>query len=118
MQIYTFSQSNGRRVTQFDSNFIMSHIVQTDQPAQVCCMYLEKNSVIGYHQAVVPQLLLIVTGEGFVRSGEESFVPVQAGEAVFWGEDEWHETKTDQGLTAIVIESDGLDPGAMMSLKK
>ena len=35
---------------------------------------------------------------------------IQAGEAVFWMKGEWHETKTDTGLTAIVIEGETLRP--------
>lgn len=35
----------------------------------------------------------------------------------FFGEkDEWHETKTDAGLTAIVIESEELDTSSLMPL--
>lgn len=41
----------------------MSQIVNTDSPVQVGCMYLEANGVVGYHQAVVSQLLLILEGE-------------------------------------------------------
>ena len=73
-------------------------------------MYLERNGVIGYHQATVPQLLFVVNGEGFVCNEKQEYVKVQAGDAVFWTKDEWHETKTDTGLTAIVIESETLDP--------
>ncbi|CAM5215257.1 Cupin OS=Ureibacillus acetophenoni OX=614649 GN=SAMN05877842_11970 PE=4 SV=1 [Ureibacillus acetophenoni] len=72
-------------------------------------MYLEENGIIGYHQAVVPQLLLIMNGEGFVRGESEEYFKVQPGDAVFWEKDEWHETKTDKGLTAIVIESEELN---------
>ena len=97
-------------MTQFDSNFIISPITKTKDTAQISCMYLESNGVIGYHQATVPQLLFVVNGEGFVRNEKEDYVKVQAGDAVFWTKDEWHETKTDTGLTSIVIESETLDP--------
>ncbi len=79
-------------------------------------MHLENNGVIGYHQAIVPQLLLIVNGEGYVRNEIEDYYKIQAGDAVFWKKDEWHETKTDSGLTAIVIESEELNPSLFMSL--
>jgi mannose-6-phosphate isomerase-like protein (cupin superfamily) len=79
-------------------------------------MLLEENGIIGYHQAVVPQLLIIVEGEGKVRGEEENFISVKSGEAVYWRKDEWHETKTEVGLTAIVIESEELDPSSMNPL--
>ena len=47
----------------------------------------------------------------------EEYFKVEAGDAVFWEIDEWHETKTDVGLTAIVIESEELNPASFMTLK-
>jgi quercetin dioxygenase-like cupin family protein len=108
MEIYQFKKETGKKITKFNSDFIMSRITQTQKPAHIGCMHLDENGIIGYHQAVVPQLLLIVSGEGWVRGETDEFIKVQSGEAVFWEKDEWHETKTDTGLTAIVIESEEL----------
>ncbi|OEH94156.1 cupin domain-containing protein [Bacillus solimangrovi] len=118
MEVYNFSKKEGKKITKFDSNFIMSRIIQTEQKAHIGCMYLEENGVVGYHQAPVPQLLLIMNGEGYVRGEEEKYFKVQSGDAVFWKKGEWHETKTGQGLTAIVIESEQLDPSSFMSIQK
>ncbi|HLS36463.1 MAG TPA: cupin [Bacillota bacterium] len=118
MKIYSFQKEVGRKVTKFNSDFIMSRITQTKGKAQIGCMHLEENGIIGYHQAVVPQLLLIVSGEGWVRGETEEFKMVRCGEAVFWEKDEWHETKTDTGLTAIVIESEELDTAFLTPLSK
>lgn len=116
MEIYTFNKNTGKKIVKFNSDFMMSRIVQTNNQANIGCMYLEKNGVIGYHQATVPQLLLIMNGEGYVRNEKEDYYKVQAGDAVFWKKDEWHETKTDSGLTAIVIESEELNPSLFMPL--
>ncbi|MFC0562354.1 cupin domain-containing protein [Halalkalibacter alkalisediminis] len=118
MKFYKFNKVSGKKISKFNSNFVMSRIVQTEKPTHVVCMYLEENGVIGFHQAVVPQLLLILTGEGYVRGDKEEYVKVQSGDAVFWEKGEWHETKTDIGLTAIVIESEELIPSSFMPLKK
>ncbi|MFD1039688.1 hypothetical protein ACFQ3N_14970 [Virgibacillus byunsanensis] len=72
-------------------------------------MHLGNNGIVGYHQAVVSQLLLILNGEGYVRSENKEYVKVQSGDANFWEKDEWYETKSDKGLTAIVIESEELN---------
>lgn len=117
MKIYQLSKENGKNITQFKSSFIMSRIIETEASASIGCMYLEENGVIGYHQAVVPQLLLIIEGEGFVRNEQTQYYQVQPGDAVFWAKDEWHETKTDKGLTGIVIESEQLNPSAFMPIK-
>lgn len=73
-------------------------------------MYLEENGIIGYHEASVNQILFVVQGEGFVCNGNKEFKRIQVGEAVFWTKGEWHETKTDTGLTAVVIEGETLFP--------
>ncbi|QPC45883.1 cupin domain-containing protein [Mangrovibacillus cuniculi] len=117
MIIFSFDQSVSKRITRFDSNFAMSRVIQTTKPAHVGCMYLEENGVIGWHQAVTPQLLLILQGEGLVKGADEVYAKVSAGDAVFWEKGEWHETKTEAGLTAIVMESEELDPGLFMSVR-
>ncbi|MDG5473487.1 cupin domain-containing protein [Jeotgalibacillus sp. ET6] len=111
MEIFTFKKENGKRIEAFDSNFVMSRITKTSSHSMIGCMYLEENGVIGYHQAVTPQMLLIVKGEGEVRSNNGKYFPVKTGDAVFWGKDEWHETRSEEGLMAIVIESEELTPG-------
>ncbi|WP_405097082.1 cupin [Oceanobacillus sp. FSL H7-0719] len=118
MEFYKFSKDNGKKVSKFNSDFIMSHIIQTNKPTNIGCMHLDENGIVGYHQAVVPQLLLILKGEGYVRNEQDEYFKVESGEAVFWGKDEWHETKTEVGLTAIVVESEELTPALFMSLKK
>jgi hypothetical protein len=37
---------------------------------------------------------------------------------VYWDKEEWHETKTDISLTAIVIESEEIMPDLMIPLKE
>lgn len=113
MDFYIFTKEAGKKVTHFNSDFIMSRIVTTDRPAQIGFMHLEENGIIGFHQAVVPQLLLIINGEGWVRGKEATKFFVKAGDAVFWEKGEWHETTTEKGLTAFVIESEQLMPSLL-----
>lgn len=117
MEIYTFNKDSGKRITKYNSDFIMSRIIQTKEKVHIGCMHLDKNGVIGFHEAVVSQMLLITRGEGYVRGEKEEYIKVLPGDAVFWDKGEWHETKTDTGLTAIVIESEGLCPMDFMGLK-
>lgn len=118
MEFYKFNKDSGKKISKFNSDFIMSRNIQTDKVANVGCMHLDENGIVGNHQAVVPQLLLILNGEGYVRNEKEEYFKVQPGDAVFWEKDEWHETKSDKGLTAIVIESVELNPSSLMPLKK
>jgi quercetin dioxygenase-like cupin family protein len=118
MEFYKFNKESGKKISKFNSDFIMSRIIQTNKPTNIGCMHLDENGIVGYHQAVVPQLLLILNGEGCVRNEKDEYFKVHSGDAVFWDKDEWHETKTNVGLTAIVIESEELTPALFMSLKK
>ncbi len=114
MQIYRFGRESGKSINHFDSNFMMSRVVVTDKPAHIGCMHLESNGIIGFHQATSPQLLLVVNGQGWVGCDSEDKVHVAVGDAVFWEKGEWHEAQTDAGMTAIVIESDELNPARFM----
>ena len=118
MEFYRFDKEIGSRISKFNSDFVMSRILQTEKVTRIGCMHLEANGVIGYHQAVVPQILLIMVGEGNVRGEKDEYIKVQAGDAVFWKKDEWHETITNKGLTAIVIESEELNPSSYMPLSQ
>lgn len=108
MQLLNFNKEAGKRVTRFDSDFVMNRILRTKSAVQIGCMHLEKSGIIGYHQATVPQLLLIIKGEGKVRGREDNYVKVQEGDAIYWEKGEWHETVTENGLIGIVIEGEEL----------
>lgn len=118
MEFYRFDKEIGKRISKFNSDFIISRIIQTEKAAHIGCMYLKEKGIMGYHQAVVPQILLIMAGEGYVRGEKNEYFKVEAGDAVFWEKDEWHETKTTNGLTAIVIESEELTPSSFMTFKE
>ena len=64
-----------------------------------------------------PQSSPCLAGEGWVRDKTSERVPITLGCAVFWEKDEWHESGTNTGLIAIVIESEFLNPSEFMPLK-
>jgi quercetin dioxygenase-like cupin family protein len=117
MKFYNFNKESGKQIREFNSDFIMTRIIQTNKNASIGCMHLGENGLIGFHKAVGPQLLLILNGEGLVSINQEEYYKVQPGDAVFWEKNEWHETKSENGLTAIVIESEELNPSAFMPSK-
>ena len=114
MKIFDFSEKVGKKISAFQSNFIMSKIVNHQGNIHIGAMHLRENGIIGYHEAVVSQLLLIVDGEGYVCGADKEKVKVEAGQAVFWEKDDSHETSTEQGLMAIVIESEELEQSILM----
>ncbi|MCU4987856.1 cupin [Bacillus cereus] len=114
MKIFDFNEKVGKQITAFQSNFIMSKIVNHTGNIHIGAMHLQENGIIGYHEAVVSQLLLIVNGEGYVCGADKEKVKVEAGQAVFWKKGEFHETCTENGLIAIVIESEDLEDGVLL----
>jgi quercetin dioxygenase-like cupin family protein len=88
----------GRALTEFgsvgDIRFLADDVVRIELPP---------GGRIGMHPAVGEQLFIVVAGEGDVRSGSDT-AHVVAGDAVRWSPGEEHETTTETGLVAIVVE--------------
>ena len=74
----------------------------------VGCMRLQPGGLIVMHPASTPQLLAVVEGNGWIRGVDGAKTPISAGGAVFWSEGEMHETGTDSGMMAIVVETAAL----------
>lgn len=118
MKIFDFSEKVGKQITAFQSNFIMSKIVNHQGNIHIGAMHLKENGIIGYHEAVVSQLLLIVGGEGYVCGANKEKMKVEVGQAVFWEKGEPHETSTEHGLMAIVMEAEDLERAILMPIKE
>jgi quercetin dioxygenase-like cupin family protein len=77
-------------------------------PAQAAIFRLGPGGRVARHPATVPQVLAVLEGAGLVSGGDGDFHPIGPGEAVFWAEGEEHETVSDHGLTALIVEATGL----------
>jgi quercetin dioxygenase-like cupin family protein len=82
----------------------------TGAPVQAAVFRLAPGGRIARHEATVAQILAVLEGEGTVSGADRVAHPIAAGEAVFWSAGEDHETRTETGLTALVLEADGLAP--------
>jgi hypothetical protein len=51
MEFYKFSKDTGKRISKFNSNFIMSRVIQTDKASNIGCMHLEENGIVGYQNS-------------------------------------------------------------------
>ncbi|HDR6315846.1 TPA: cupin [Bacillus thuringiensis] len=118
MKNFDFSEKVGKKISAFQSNFIMSKILNHQGNVHIGAMHLRENGIIGYHEAVVSQLLLIVDGEGYVCGADKEKVKVKAGQAVFWEKGEFHETSTEKGLMGIVMEAEELEQSILMPIKE
>jgi len=119
MDLFRFDAAVGRTITRYNSiNFVMSPVMRPQEAlpiGHIGCMHIGAGGVVGYHQATVPQLFLVVGGSGWVTSTDRDRHPIMAGQAAFWRGGEWHESGSDAGMTVIVIEAEQLDPAAWMT---
>jgi hypothetical protein len=117
MKIFRFDPEVGKSIDRFNSSgFIISRVVQLFDEAVVNCAYLSWNGVIGYHKATIPQLFLVVHGEGWVRAETSDKTSIKAGQAAYWEKGESHESGTETGMTVIIIEGLNFDPAKLMPL--
>lgn len=104
---FRFDADLGRSITQYGSNFVISRLFHSGD-LHVSCMRLGPGGLIGMHPASTPQLLAVVDGQGWTRGEDGERTSLTAGGAVFWERGEMHETGTDSGMMAIVIETAAL----------
>ncbi len=115
MKIYSFGPEVGRSLTDFGSRKAqITPVVKTETATSLVCIRLDAGGVVGYHPAATNQLLLVVAGEGWVWGATAERTAIIAGEAAFWTTSEFHETGTDQGMMAVVIEGDDVDPTRLL----
>lgn len=109
MKIFSVDEKEGNHITAFNSHFLLTRLVKTASTTHIGLVFLEPGAKIGFHKAVVPQVLLVLDGEGFVRSDTQDNHPIKKRQAVSWDKDEGHETSTETGLTAIIIEAEEMN---------
>ena len=108
MKIVRFEAT--RPITSFDSRgATIGGIAQCRGEVRLSLLALEAGGVVGLHEAASPQLLLVVEGAARVRGDEGEAAEIGAGEGAFWQAGELHETTTERGLGAVVVESESLE---------
>ena len=87
-----------------------SPLTLPDGDAHVVCLRIGAGGVLGRHPASVDQIFVVVEGEGWVSGPDGERVPLAAGKAVYWEAGEEHESGSDRGMTAVVVEAERLIP--------
>ncbi|HTO26291.1 MAG TPA: cupin domain-containing protein [Gaiellaceae bacterium] len=82
--------------------------IRAGAPFQAAIFRLEPGGRVARHPAAVPQLLAVLEGSGVVSGADGVEEPIGVGEAVVWDEGEEHETRTETGLVALILEGRGL----------
>jgi quercetin dioxygenase-like cupin family protein len=103
VQLVRFGPEIGRALDRFGSTAArIAPLARVE--AQVVVIHLEAGGRVGRHPAVGRQVLAVVAGAGTVSGGDGVEHAVEAGQAAVWEPGEEHETRTDTGLTAVVVE--------------
>lgn len=109
MKILLNDRKKAKEITVFNSrNLVMNRILTSNNDIHIGCMFIGPDGIVGHHQATTEQLFIIVEGEGWVKGGEGEEIFVTAGCAALWDAGEWHESKSEKGMIALVIEGPNL----------
>jgi quercetin dioxygenase-like cupin family protein len=77
--------------------------------AHVVVIEIAPGGLVARHPAVVAQLFVVVRGSGWVSGADGERQAIRSGEAVLWEAGEEHESGSDDGMTALVIEAESID---------
>lgn len=77
---------------------------------QAAIFRLVPGGAIRRHPASTHQIIAVLAGSGEVSGDDGAFIKVEEGNGVFFSTGEEHETRTEEGMTALILEGDGLQP--------
>ena len=83
--------------------------ISDGSPVQAAIFRVGPGGRIVRHPATYSQILAVLEGSGEVSGADGAGEPIAAGEAVFWRAGEEHETTSRAGLTALIVEGEGLE---------
>ena len=84
MKIFRFDSQVGKNINRHNSSgFVLARVLHLFDEAAVNCAYLSSGGRIGYHQATIPQLFLVVQGNGWVRGASSPKTPSKPGRLPF-----------------------------------
>jgi quercetin dioxygenase-like cupin family protein len=76
---------------------------------QAAIFRFEPGGRIRRHPGTYPQIIAVLEGSGEVSGANAVDEPLGAGEAVFLHKGEDHEMRSEDGLTALILEGEHLD---------
>jgi mannose-6-phosphate isomerase-like protein (cupin superfamily) len=111
LKVLDFSADRALAISGFGSRAVTAvPLTRPDGEAHVVCIRLGADGLLGRHPASVDQLFVVIEGEGWASGPDSERVPVAAGTVIHWAAGEEHESGSDAGLTAIVVEAERLLP--------
>ena len=106
MEILELGDDVGRLIDRFDSRDARHvALARLGGRGGVSIIRVGADGVLGRHPAVVDQLFYVVDGAGWVAGSDGARIPIRAGQAVHWRSGEDHESGSESGMTALVVEA-------------
>jgi quercetin dioxygenase-like cupin family protein len=99
--------SGEREVERFES--VAARVRRLAPEAHVVVIEIAAGGRVGRHPAATRQLFVVVRGRGWVSGADGERRAITAGEAVLWDPGEEHESGSDDGMTALVVEAESID---------
>jgi quercetin dioxygenase-like cupin family protein len=96
-----------REIDRFES--VAARVRRLAPQSHVAVIELGPGGTVGRHPAAARQLFVVVRGTGWVAGGDGAREPIAAGEAVLWDGGEEHDSGSDEGFTALVVEAEEID---------
>jgi quercetin dioxygenase-like cupin family protein len=90
-------------------NSVSARVRRLASEAHAVVIEIGPGGVVGRHTAVVAQLFVVVRGTGWVSGADGLRIQISAGEAVLWEAGEEHESGSEEGMTALVVEAEQID---------
>ncbi|CAG9621567.1 cupin domain-containing protein [Sutcliffiella rhizosphaerae] len=110
MDFYRFDKEVGLAINKYETRAaFFTKVLRSLEDMRLGFIQVEATGIVGYHQATVYQLFIVVEGKGWVTGEDRIRIEIEAGEGVFWQSGEWHESGSDEGMRALVIESTNID---------
>lgn len=107
MQFISFTQDLAKQIHQYQSNNLFyRNIMKTEEPVNIDFICIEPDGVVGMHEAPVPQLFIVMHGEGWVRGEDGEKITIKSEQGVLWHQGQAHESGSTTGLTAPVIQAE------------
>ncbi|RIJ63338.1 cupin [Rummeliibacillus sp. TYF005] len=110
MKILEFGKEKAKEITNYNSvSAFYSKLMKTQSPTNMGFINIEQGGIVGYHKAPVPQLFIVVEGEGWVEGEDQKRKAIKSGQGVFWKKGEGHISGSETGLTALVLQAEELE---------
>ncbi len=110
MKIYRFDRGATKEInSDGNRNVALTPVADEVAGAFIAVLYVEPMGILGYHQALSDQLFMVLQGSGWVTGSDRKRTAIEAGQAAFWQDGEWHESGSEAGMTVVVIEAKAIE---------